>query len=458
MIQLLRDGTSNQNIFAEHCSLTDPSSIDSFVEKWNKGNSSIPGERPTLRRLDGIVFLGEEHSSGNKEGFRIEINGRVKFLEKMLDNLLKQPKERQVRIVSSISPWYPAGIDLLQDELKKSSFLDQVMDEKFTSTSTSKSQSQTTSSPSLKQRKKNPTSTSKTSTSHLQPFSSSSSSNASRLRIDGSATLSWLLLSASLQRRLDEISSKDNRPSHSLYEAFGGVGDAGQEKDSGIKDHLGRDIQPPMNRNRMRNNINILNVCEGFERNRDVIDYILPRKRKSNIEDRGAEEDQAVGMGETDEDSEEEKKVSGIDNKDIEETVSNPSIKLKESIDPRFKSQNPTQSKSRNSTSTQNLQSVSTSPSSNPISNLVKYLLVIVLFPIIWLFSKSPSSASQSLIWSILSPISDLSQGGNLELEERILKTSQETESNSTEQEVKKKAREMKLIPGELYREGKIVA
>lgn len=403
-----------------------------------------------------MVFLGEEHSSENKEGFRMEINGRVKFLEKMLDNLLKQPKERQVRIVSSISPWYPAGIDLLQDELKKSSFLDQVMDEKPTSTSTSKSQS--TSNPSLKQRKKTPTSTSKTSTSDLQPSSSSSSSKASRLRIDGSATLSWLLLSASLQRRSDEISSKDNRPSHSLYEAFGGVGDAGQEKDSGIKDHLGRDIQPPMNRNRMRNNINILNVCEGFERNRDVIDYILPRKRKSNLEDRGDEEVQAVGMGETDEESEEEKKVSGMNNKDVEETISNPSIKLKESIDPRFKSQHPAQSKNRSSTSTPNPQSLSTSSSSGPISDLIKYLLVIVLFPFIWLFSKSPSSASQSLIWSILSPISDLSQGGNLELEERVLKTSQEMESNSTEQEVKKKSREMKLIPGELYREGKIVA
>jgi len=336
---------------------------------------------------------------------------------------------------------------LLQEELKESGVFDSTISletEKLTNPNPN---------PNLKKRKNQSSSTkipTKAASTSI-PFES----KHSRLRQDGSSTLLWLLLSTALQRRFEDLASKDPRSSHSLYEAFGTQEE--EVKNSNLRDHLGRDIQPPRKRG-LKNNVNVLNVCEGFERNRDIISYLVPggKSEEMDLDDDDDGEDVGKGLGKVDEESEEETKVSGIE-EEVEETVSNPNIKLKEAIDPRFKQQSQSIPKSK---SKSNFITPSTSSQISTFRSISLHLLLFILYPLIWLFSKSPSEATQSLVWAIVSPISDSSQG-NL-LNAGIPLSSNDRDRDETqvnpEKELKKKIMGIKIVPGELYREGKIVA
>ena len=111
IIELLRSTTSNENIFAEYCDLSSPSSIREFCSRYLTTEEN---------RLDGIIFAHEYPHIGSllptksntlKDEMERQTRSLATFLitTLLLPILLVAPAERDIRIVNVINPFYAAA-------------------------------------------------------------------------------------------------------------------------------------------------------------------------------------------------------------------------------------------------------------------------------------------------------------------------------------------------------------
>jgi hypothetical protein len=138
LVDLLRTTTENERIYADECDINSIKSIKQFVAKWEKeAKSGMVGDLPT--RIEAIVFcdgagnglertgLGLGRLSISKEG-SIAVNdndvelyhssialARHAMIQLFLPTLLKSASTSPVRIISSISPFYSTGSVSLVD-------------------------------------------------------------------------------------------------------------------------------------------------------------------------------------------------------------------------------------------------------------------------------------------------------------------------------------------------------
>ena len=115
LISLLRSTTSNENIFAEQCDLSSPSSIRSFCIRFLTSQD---------QRLDAIVFA-HEHEHIGVPGIFVTRDEALEEKEKKagslatflittlhLPALLVVPPERDIRIVNVVNPFYAAAASI----------------------------------------------------------------------------------------------------------------------------------------------------------------------------------------------------------------------------------------------------------------------------------------------------------------------------------------------------------
>ena len=116
MISLLQSATSNDNIFAEQCDLSSPSSVRSFCTRF----LTIQDQR-----LDAIVFAHEHEHIGVPGFFNPERDEALEEKEReagslatfliitlLLPALLVAPPERDIRIVNVVNPFYAAAASI----------------------------------------------------------------------------------------------------------------------------------------------------------------------------------------------------------------------------------------------------------------------------------------------------------------------------------------------------------
>ncbi|KAJ8517005.1 hypothetical protein ONZ45_g5766 [Pleurotus djamor] len=113
-IPLLRSTTLNEEIYAEQCDLSSPSSIRSFCSKFLAGKTN---------RLDGLIFAHEYQHIGPASLFstRLEDGERARreresaslatflCITLLLPSLLVAPVERDIRIINVVNPFYAAA-------------------------------------------------------------------------------------------------------------------------------------------------------------------------------------------------------------------------------------------------------------------------------------------------------------------------------------------------------------
>ncbi|WFD43274.1 hypothetical protein MPSI1_001935 [Malassezia psittaci] len=158
LISLLRESTRNEFIYAEQCNMGSLESISTFADRWNAGSvqgSSAPGtatgapmakapnatqkdkledikaamsplqqNTAQVHRLDTILFLPTDeavYKVGSRyeqtanvyqdsdqcveRVYMYEVLGRFHLVNSLLPSLLLMPPNRDIRIVSVISPW-----------------------------------------------------------------------------------------------------------------------------------------------------------------------------------------------------------------------------------------------------------------------------------------------------------------------------------------------------------------
>ena len=109
-MSLLRSTTSNENIYAEQCDLTSPTSIRSFCTNYHKSE----------QRLDAIIFAHEYAPIGNLfsrakssdwEGQRRTAScATFLIVTLLLPLLLTAPVERDIRLITLVNPFYAAAV------------------------------------------------------------------------------------------------------------------------------------------------------------------------------------------------------------------------------------------------------------------------------------------------------------------------------------------------------------
>ncbi|CAO1623277.1 unnamed protein product [Parajaminaea phylloscopi] len=304
LLQLLRDGTRNELIFAEQCDLNDLESINAFTEKWqqgeggaglgagpaggraasgiappsvDRGGTSLPSSNP--RRCDGVVLMpytlregGSGNVSGDNELNKIEqtLLGRFHLVNSLLPSLLLLPPERDIRIVNWISPWYAAGARKFQKP--NSNATGDTVQSLSSAVSSSRPGSKTSSSSTVEsgRRRKAERNVPAVNSKHTKV-------GADRLAEPtvsdlGAVTLTTLMLSLELQRRLILLAEADPRPRNPLPGILqednspSPIGVPGQgfksSKSSASKRHWP--------------NVNVVNVCPGFERDGEVSQWMWP--------------------------------------------------------------------------------------------------------------------------------------------------------------------------------------
>ncbi|KAJ7504811.1 hypothetical protein B0H11DRAFT_1979462 [Mycena galericulata] len=127
-IELLRSTSSNEQIYAEQCDLTNPPSVHAFAKRFLGGKG-------TETRVDALVCVHEYRHIGafsflrRKTSFEIaqeeqdrETASLVTFLltTLLLPALLVAPVERDIRIINVVNRWYPAAAAKLDVSLPSS--------------------------------------------------------------------------------------------------------------------------------------------------------------------------------------------------------------------------------------------------------------------------------------------------------------------------------------------------
>lgn len=251
LIHLIRDSTQSELVYAEQCDLGSLESVSAFAALWNAGDKK---EREGVRRLDAMLFLPpsraeldrvqladtKDKSKGKQRRcdaiYQLHVLARFHLVNSLLSSLLVLPPDREIRIISVLSPFYSAGLnhfDIL-----------------------------TTSTPSKGAK---PT---------IKSLSESSYS-----ALIGAASLRWHALTSELQRRLDLLAEADPRPRTKLPGID--VHSAATQKTNAAASSSVQ--EKAATRMRQHSNISLLNVCPGFERNSDIIETFFPAKSASLI-------------------------------------------------------------------------------------------------------------------------------------------------------------------------------
>ncbi|PWN48187.1 hypothetical protein IE53DRAFT_319872 [Violaceomyces palustris] len=394
LIALLRDSTNNELIYAEECDLQDLNSINTFSSKWNEGDPTTAGPssggKGGPRRIDVMLFMpSDEGPYSVGEGIKAcehpevertygeEVLGRFHLINAILPSLLLLPPERDIRIVSVISPWYGAGVSSLT---LLGAPLEPPQEEKKDGERSK-----------AKMKRAYPLSTS-------EPW-----------RIQGAAGLRWYALSRELQRRLQLLAEADHRPRDKLP----GIDPIA------IRPTATESIKKGDLKQVRRSNISVINVCTGFERNCDIISFLSPPAVDRDVHLLGKSADSDLH-----------------DAQDDHLKDPNPADFLKEALDPRLKER---------STANGSVRVFA------KLVTLVRYLVIVVLFPLIWLFCKSPTDSADSIIWSICKEMETES-----EIWHRLEANHKNDEDRNVSDSKMSKYREG-LRQGELYREGRII-
>lgn len=432
MIHLLRDGTSNALIYAEECDVTSLASVEAFAAQWNLGEgkgsaaggigagpagglsgstglgSTGGGQQPNggeseataPRRIDALIFLpldDTRHSIGDgpretDEAIEVgyaEVLGRFHLVNLLLPSILLLPPHRDVRIISLVSPWYAAGVaDARLDNLDL-----------------------------------------KGSTSAATKGSRTRFPSHSPWRIDGAQSLKWLALSRELQRRIQLMADADKRSRTKLP----GIDDRGRP--------IG--VTPT--------NVNLVNVCAGFERGRDMLDYLLPSAR------------QEVTPWEDDDDEDDERSNQCDANTAQSSAINRNSVsasthaELRKFLDPRQQRQSvPSTRGTQKQRQQQQAQAMSArldkqiSARSSLLARLfasLRLVLAALLWPVVWLLCKSPKRAAETLTWATIAPLVPVSTQAASHLEVAALVDRAAAETGGAPV----------VVPGELHREGKVV-
>ncbi len=109
LVSLLRSTAYNENIYAEQCDLTSPSSIRTFCANFRKSE----------QRLDAVIFAHEYAPIGDilsyKESSDLEKERRTAscatflLITLLLPLLLAAPVERDIRLITLVNPFYAAA-------------------------------------------------------------------------------------------------------------------------------------------------------------------------------------------------------------------------------------------------------------------------------------------------------------------------------------------------------------
>ncbi|KAI9465245.1 hypothetical protein BJY52DRAFT_1245987 [Lactarius psammicola] len=109
LVSLLRSTTRNENIYAEQCDLTSPSSIRAFCASYHKSE----------QRLDAVIFAHEyapigdilsyKNSSDLEKERRNASCATFLFVTLLLPLLLAAPVERDIRLITLVNPFYAAA-------------------------------------------------------------------------------------------------------------------------------------------------------------------------------------------------------------------------------------------------------------------------------------------------------------------------------------------------------------
>lgn len=160
LLLLLRESTKSETIYAEQCDMSNLHSITEFANRWNAGSAqatSAPGaatgaptaaapggakaareelfpqSTPVVHRLDTVLFLPTDESTYKIGTYRCgtrhtypsthaddgayaeqtyvrQVLAPFHLVNTLLPSLLLMPPNRDVRIVSVVSPWYAAGL------------------------------------------------------------------------------------------------------------------------------------------------------------------------------------------------------------------------------------------------------------------------------------------------------------------------------------------------------------
>ncbi|CBQ73531.1 conserved hypothetical protein [Sporisorium reilianum SRZ2] len=335
LVHLIRDSTRSELVYAEQCDLGDLQSVSQFAALWNAGGGEKQGAG--VRRLDALLFLPPSRDElrsvrsvqRRREAiYQLHVLAQFHLVNSLLSSLLLQPPERELRVVSVVSPFYAAGV----------SHFDVLANSTRSATSKGGSSKKST-----------------TPKAQLQALSESSYT-----ALIGAASLRWHALTVELQRRVDLLAEADPRPKTKL---------PGIDIPTPTPTSTSRpdSIQAQAaTRMRRHSNISTLSVCTGFERSHDIIETFLPPVADDGI--------------------------------------------------------------------------LST------LRAVVRFVALLVLWPVVWLLAKSPATAADSIVWATTRHLEPLS--ARLE---RVLASL----SSGDAQQVRKW--QDHLVPAEMYREGRIV-
>ncbi|KDQ12007.1 hypothetical protein BOTBODRAFT_162186 [Botryobasidium botryosum FD-172 SS1] len=121
LISLLQTTYNNNLVFAEQCDLASPASIRAFCSRFLRtGVSEMSTEPP---RLDAIIFghevthIGAPGLDKAQEAHQRERGSLATFLitTLLLPCLLRAPKDRDIRIINLVNPFYAASIPTFKD-------------------------------------------------------------------------------------------------------------------------------------------------------------------------------------------------------------------------------------------------------------------------------------------------------------------------------------------------------
>lgn len=303
LLHLLRNGTRNELIFAEQCDLLDLGSVSAFIEAWQQGEggsglgagplgdkaaSGIASpaveygdpSRPSLnpRRCDGIVLLPYTLAQSNRRlrspdnsqhSIDQELLGRFHLVNSLLPSLLLLPPERDIRIVSWISPWYAAGIKKFHDASRQSFKVPSPAAWSHGKTSGTKAFASENTRVRQARNANSATARNETSTQSYNVGMPVGLPSVSDL---GATTLTMLLLNLELQRRLIILAEADSRPRNPLLGILNDeLSPFGTSKVSSVPvgeaRRTGRRHWP---------NVNVINICPGFERDGEVFQWVWP--------------------------------------------------------------------------------------------------------------------------------------------------------------------------------------
>lgn len=299
-----------------------------------------------------------------------EVAARYHFIKSMLPSIRLLPPDRDVRIISVVSPWASTGVSVFS-----------AMDPDWTGATP-------TSSPSHFPR--------------WQPWCAT-----------GSAALRWLALSSQLQRQIDFLQLREGRGAPAPPTA--------QEMD-----------EIDVLTSAPSSNVRLVNVCLGFERNHDLIRLILPppppetalvwedeevvdeKQRRTGVEKQeGGVVEPVTGL--TQDGNEKESSSSSATQPEPglggskpgagpePETAEQLASQLKRAIDPRR--------------GQADLLPAAWGKAAGPASytrgtcsgweKALRYLLALLLWPLLWLTTKAPARAGDGVTWALTAPVAN---------------------------------------------------